>query len=475
MGEQFTKHHHLLRGEIMRRIFCIVGSALFAMIMSVADISACSCAGPGAPCQDYGQASAVFIGTPISVRTAERPATRSIEEIDWTPVTFKFSVEQSFLGVQAREVEVSTGRGGGDCGYGFKLGTRYVVYAYLYSKTNRLTTGICSRTKPLDDAREDLDFLRSLEAQSPGVSIHGRVSRVRQDIPKGGSAPVGPLAGMGLVVEGERERREVLTDDDGRYSLAGLAPGKFKVTLQLPDELSTYKAEQEITVADRGCAAVSYQVFDNGRLSGTVLDPEGQPAARVLVALMDADHADVTQSWGRLEQSDDQGRYSFSGLPPGRYLLALNLNRYPQPNDPTDAYPRTYYPGVTDISKAEIITLGAGENLRDRDLLLPARRAPSVIRGKVVWDDGTPVAKAGISFREVTYHDSRMNNGMDTDDQGYFTIKGYVGQIFIIEARSNRPYSGDPRRFEPMERVEPVRIVLTKPSEVVNIVITRLR
>jgi hypothetical protein len=64
---------------------------------------------------------------------------------------------------------------------------------------------------------------------------------------------------------------------------------------------------------------------------------------------------------------------------------------------------------------------------------------------------------------------------MQADEQGYFTIKGYVGQTFVIEARSDRPYVGDQRRFEPMERVEPVRITLAGPSEVVRIVITKLR
>jgi hypothetical protein len=457
----------------MRRIFCIAGTALFATIVSIANASACSCAGPGAPCQDYGRATAVFIGTPISVRTAEQTSTRSPGEIDWLPVTFKFTLEQSFLGVESREVEVSTGRGGGDCGYNFKLGNRYVVYAYR--SQNRLATSICSRTKLLEDAKEDVDFLRSLSSRAAGITIQGRVERVLHNVAKGDSAPAGPLADIALIVEGGGERREVRTEQDGNYQLTGLAPGKFKVTVQLPDDLTTYKAEQELTVADRGCAAVSYQVFDNGRLSGTVLDAEGQPVPRVLVALMDADHPDVEKSWGKLERSDDQGRYSFSALPPGKYLLALNLNRYPQPDDPTDAYPRTYYPGVTDVAKAQIIMLGHGENVRDRNLLLPTRRAPSVIHGKVVWDDGTPVAKAGIGFREVTYDDARMNNAIEADDQGYFIIKGFAGQTFIIEARSNRPYSGDPRQFQPMERVEPVRIVLSKPSEVVNIVITRLR
>jgi hypothetical protein len=61
------------------------------------------------------------------------------------------------------------------------------------------------------------------------------------------------------------------------------------------------------------------------------------------------------------------------------------------------------------------------------------------------------------------------------DDQGYFTIEGYVGQTFVIEVRSNRPYSGDRSRFAPMEKVEPARVLLSKPSEFVNIVITKLR
>jgi hypothetical protein len=459
----------------VRQMICIVGVALFVMIFSVANALGCSCGVPGTPCQGYGSASAVFVGTAIAVRTAERTANSDKDEDYWAPRTFKFTVEQSFLGLQAMEVEVSTGMGSGDCGYDFKLGSRYLVYAYEVSKAKRLRTSICSRTKPFDDLGEDLEFLRSVASRSPGVTLTGEVKRGQQNVARGDSTVVGPVANIGLVVEGEGERREIQTDAQGRYSLNGLRPGKHKVTLLLPDELFTYKAEQEITVANRGCAVVSYNVVDNGRLSGRVLDPEGQPAAGVLMALIEAGDTDPIKHYNRLERTDDQGRYSFSALPPGRYLLAVNLNRYPDPKDPTNAYPRTYYPGVADISKAGVITLGAGENVRDRDLLLSTRRAPSIVSGKVVWADGTPAANAWISFRDVTYHDPKMNNAMQADEQGYFTIKGYVGQAFVIEARSDRAYSGDTRRFEPMERVEPVRIVLSNPTEILKIIITRLR
>lgn len=460
----------------MLRSFSIVAFALIAIMLAVTSAAACSCAGGSSPCQEYGRASVVFVGTPIAVRTVARPASADRDDLDyWAPRTFKFSIETAFLGITPAETEVSTGLGGGDCGYDFKIGKSYVVYAYKSGKTGRLVTSICSRTNPFENANEDIEFLRSLESQRPGVTISGEVRRMRQNVASGDSVYVGPQQDFGLTIEGEGGRREVRTDGEGRYRLTGLSPGKFKVTLLLPDELFTYKAEQEITVADRGCATVNYSVVDNGRLSGEVLNPEGQPAAGVMLALMDANRIDPKTNWGKLVRADKDGYYSFSALPPGKYVLAVNLNRFPEPNDPTNAYPRTYYPGVTDISRAEVISLTAGENLRDFNLQLPIRRDPSVINVKVVWDDGTPVASAGISFREVTYHDPQINYGAQADDQGYFTINGYIGQTFVIEARSNRPYDGDPRRLEPMEHVEPLRVVVSNPTEAVRIVIRRLR
>src|SRR5436190_9903117 len=118
----------------MRHLKCIVGAVLLVMAGFVVGAFGCSCMGPGTPCQSYGSASAVFVGTPISVRTAEQTPGTKPDEIDWTPRTFKFSVEQSFLGVSTTEIEIGTGRGGGDCGVDFRLGSRYLVYAYQSSK-----------------------------------------------------------------------------------------------------------------------------------------------------------------------------------------------------------------------------------------------------------------------------------------------------------------------------------------------------
>jgi hypothetical protein len=447
----------------------------FVLALLAARAEACSCFDGQPPCAAFGAASAVFVGTALDSRTRE-PKAKTLAEVDWTPVVVRFAVLQPFLGVEGAEVEVETGRGGGDCGYQFRKGESYLVYASRGPDGKRLLTSICSRTRPVSDASEDLEFLRGLGARGPGVSIDVKVERSRQSVREGSSTPAGGLAGARLAFEGAGESREVRTDSEGRARLSGLKPGTYKVRLALPEGLTTYKEEQEVTVADRGCAAVFYTVSDDGRVGGRVADVEGHAVKGVLVTLVEADDPEPERHYALYATTGADGRYDFKGLPPGRYLLAVNLNRYPQPNDPTNAYPRTYYPGVAERSQAEAVTVGAGEVVKDRDITLPARRAESILNGVVVWQDGSPVAGASISLRDLTYHDPGIDNGLSpADAQGRFTFKGYEGQVLLIHASSSRQFVGDFRRDGPMERSEPVRVTLAGPTERVRIVITKLR
>jgi hypothetical protein len=54
---------------------------------------------------------------------------------------------------------------------------------------------------------------------------------------------------------------------------------------------------------------------------------------------MDADHADVKKDYGNLTRADAQGHYSFSALPPGRYLLAVNLTPIPRTERSNECLP----------------------------------------------------------------------------------------------------------------------------------------
>lgn len=76
-------------------------------------------------------------------------------------------VEEPFKGAEPGRTVLFTGWGVGDCGYRFRRGDRYLVYAGAWD--DGLYTGICYPTKPLDEASE-LPILRRLVVREPVYS-----------------------------------------------------------------------------------------------------------------------------------------------------------------------------------------------------------------------------------------------------------------------------------------------------------------
>jgi len=446
--------------------YLIVAATMLAWFGVVTPAArACSCAGRETPCEGFGSASAVFSGTVTATRERERANVNDPDDVGYVRL-FKFSVEQSFRGVDTTEVEILTGSGGGDCGYDFKIGGRYLVYAHRYR--NYLVTTICSRTKPFAQANEDLAFLGNLSSAAPGAAIYGRLLPGRET-----KTELAAIAANALIkIEGANVRKEVRPDAEGHYRISGLPPGKYKVAVQLPETLTSDGPEREISVADRGCAGDIFFIHDNGRVMGQVLDAEGQPVNGVLIILKpESDPRDYGLNTGR---TDSEGRFSISNIPAGRYLIGANQSKFRNPGDPGLAYPGVFYPGVVDQASAQVITVGPGERLTGLDFRVPLRRPPSVAVIQVVWADGSPVEKAFLSLRDPAgVSDSSF--GAQADEQGRFTINGYVGQKVIVEARSNRPYVPLGDRYEPMERSQKVQVTLEKPRETIKVVITKIR
>src|SRR5262245_30846592 len=138
-----------------------IGSLVLTLLPFSDTAFACSCAKAPTPCQAYGQAEAVFIGTPKEVSGIELKD--KIENSAYRYRIFRFSVDQAFSGVNGSQISVMTGRGSGDCGYDFKIGEQYLVYAYRhYQKKEMFSTSICSRTRPVRNADEDLEVIHGL-------------------------------------------------------------------------------------------------------------------------------------------------------------------------------------------------------------------------------------------------------------------------------------------------------------------------
>src|SRR5688500_1922870 len=108
-------------------------------IGSLQNARACSCGERPTICTPI-RTSVVFVGR---VQTRVRDTVDALNEM-----VFDFEVERAIAGVSERRVRVLTGDGGGDCGYPFEPGRRYVVYASR--EGDQIVTTTCYGNKPLE-------------------------------------------------------------------------------------------------------------------------------------------------------------------------------------------------------------------------------------------------------------------------------------------------------------------------------------
>ncbi len=136
----------------MRRIVLLLIIFVSLLFSNTAIVSACSCVEPTLPKESLEQSIAVFAGKVVDV---DVPGGIIVSSGDSVRVTFE--VSKIWKGPDYKTLVLTTARDGATCGYSFKKNNEYIVYAY--GEENKLETGICSRTKLLSSAQDDLQEL----------------------------------------------------------------------------------------------------------------------------------------------------------------------------------------------------------------------------------------------------------------------------------------------------------------------------
>lgn len=141
---------------------------LFASLMFSPDpILACSCLPTKSVAQELKQSTAVFTGKVIRIKRHKQ------SENIFASVEVTFRVEKAWKGLKRKTITVFTSSNSAACGYGFRENQIYLVYANGNDE-GKLSTGICSRTKMVKDAREDLKELGKGKAIAENVLKDGR-------------------------------------------------------------------------------------------------------------------------------------------------------------------------------------------------------------------------------------------------------------------------------------------------------------
>ena len=166
---------------------------------------------------------------------------------------------------------------------------------------------------------------------SRGSVVSGRVLESRSGRPVLGATVRAEQAGgegrmMVMRMGSEGGELESLSDADGRYEIAGLAPGGWTLTATHPD---WSEATTRVEIKE-GPAVADIRVGRGGAVAGTVL-AGGRPVGGAQVALQVAGDSGFRMSPGLMgggEQSalsDEGGRFRFERLSPGRYSVVASL------------------------------------------------------------------------------------------------------------------------------------------------------
>jgi hypothetical protein len=154
--------------------------ALSGVMLVSIPAGACQCAGnrhsPESTIRDIrssyisslGDKDVVIEGV-VDRQVARSDPSRRIERMwqNYRLVTVRAIVV--FRGPKQEMFEVETGLGGGDCGFEFETGERYLIYARR-NEEDTLLTSMCSETKVLEYAGADLRILRG-EPPAPEDSL----------------------------------------------------------------------------------------------------------------------------------------------------------------------------------------------------------------------------------------------------------------------------------------------------------------
>lgn len=353
----------------MRPSSCLLAFLLAAGFLAAGPrpAAACSCSGAPTPCQAFASSPIVFVGEVLSV------------EETGGDFRMRLRVVRALKGIEATTADLwSDARS--SCGVKLEEGGRYVVYTSLAG--GRMSIHACGYGRRLAPGEPDPEL-----PPAPG-SVYGSVERYDIDrirefksleaIP---SVRVALNLPAGLVT--------AASDQWGRFQFANVPPGKYELSVDAGPGLASWMPESVVLSDSEACVDTQIVLQPSGKVSGRVLTADGRPGAGIYVRLLPDGPAGslLAQHVDHGHTTAPDGRFTFEGLAPDSYVLAVN----PEGIEATGRQPyATAFFGGADRASATRIPVGEGSAIElDRPFVLPAPLATRTFTVAVTCQDGS--------------------------------------------------------------------------------------
>lgn len=458
-----------MKRKILISIFSLV---LMLSFGSVEQVLACSCV-PSAPCQNYDRADVVFVGKVVGSKFQ-----RTVNDYDYSEnanssvptepkkVTYDvgevyFQVEEAFQGAEKdSKVTIFSNTGGGDCGFGFRRGESYVVFAskensnsdsgisslthggsmqQLKPNANRLWTTLCSGTRDIKGGEETLDYLRNLPKDGLGGMIIGRIDESIKDYSDENltGKPMVDTKIKAQQVDGEKKIFYGTSNKNGYFEIK-VPVGKYLVSPELSPYLlfsSRYESEEEETkpleIKDKRCDSKIFWVSNDSEIKGKVVDSNGKLVQGISLEFIPVGKSRGEQKFDyKFDYVGEDGLFSFKGVPLGRYQISLNYTDKPEDDSP---YPTYFYPNTDNRNEAKVFEIGYGTKFGDLVFQMPPKLIKRNVSGQVVWKNGKPAVNAEVKLEDVEFNRDAFFTSPRTNAKGEFSFDWFKGRKYRIK------------------------------------------
>lgn len=432
------------------------------------------------PCEDYWRAKAVFVGRVISseprsleevnerLRRALPPELAERVQDGWTPdlarevfrrllspteyaplvqmpdravlnaFEHRFStrrvriaVTEPFRGIDEKEVEFTSDFS--SCSVDFRENESYLVYAWREQKTGRLETGVCAGTRRVDQAAQELKYIRGIRTGETPSRIFGFVTKEPQDIQLPARASK-PVAGVEITARAGEKVWTATSTPEGRYELVGLPPGSYDLRAALPGTPAD-QASRRVDIVAGQCLSRNFLAIAVGAITGRLIDQDGKPIRGALTEIQAVPPTPQPRPAFRKGTGED-GRFEHTQLPAGEYVIGFNIDKPPNARDwygNRTPYPPSYYPGVTKREDAQVLRLRGGERIEDLEYRVPRAGKELVISGVVVWPDGSP-ANSVVWLVDLDFPPDTCKVDRTATAGGRFSLAGVEGRRYAVFA-----------------------------------------
>lgn len=413
---------------LMKRGFVlIVFSALFLFAGSMDAMAQCSCA---YVTPDSKYVEIVFIGT-----------LENIEQLN-NARRYTIRISESFKGL-GHQTTVEAFDGFYNCNLRRQIGREYLFLAKREEGSGKIEIVGCSYSYiNVHQQQQMIEILRwKRDSTNDGGIIVGKVSSVA-DREGSSQKPVG--VDKVFLENNKGEMREARIEPNGFYRFTALSKGNYRVFISLPNTLTTYGDANDfddmrsnrpnVLLGDGEGRIEDFHVLTNGVISGRISAQDGTPVGGITVSLVGVDGGTDDST-----EADKDGRYSFTGVPPGKYTIRAGAQDwYVSPNSVDAIYPITFYGDQRLQPNAKRLSLMSGQVINDIDIRWIPRLGKKVLRGQVLLPDGKPAQNANVKV-QIRRNDPNLllRSGWyvmtRTDRNGNFELDVYDETDYLLQ------------------------------------------